>query len=87
MEELEYYILFPNMEHGMKLYEALKREKYKCTIVPTPRELSQCCGMSVLLSDSAQMVSAKELAEQAGVEILQIAKLPKTRDAKRDQFC
>lgn len=48
METIKYYILFPSHTEGVKLEAALKREKIKHTIVPTPRELSASCGISIM---------------------------------------
>ncbi|MBV7272285.1 DUF3343 domain-containing protein [Clostridium thailandense] len=48
METIRYYILFPSHTEGVKLEAALKKEKIKNTIVPTPRELSASCGISIM---------------------------------------
>lgn len=48
MEQVRYYILFPSHTEGMKLEGLLKKEKIKFTIVPTPRELSASCGISIM---------------------------------------
>ncbi|WP_243186906.1 DUF3343 domain-containing protein [Clostridium muellerianum] len=32
----------------MKLEKILKEQKIKYTIVPTPRQLSSCCGISIM---------------------------------------
>jgi uncharacterized protein YpmS len=47
MDNIKNYILFPSYNYGMKLESALKKEKIKFTIVPTPRELSASCGISI----------------------------------------
>lgn len=48
MEAIRYYILFPSHTEGVKLEALLKKEKIKHTIVPTPRELSASCGISIM---------------------------------------
>lgn len=48
MEELKYYILFPSYNNGLQLESKLKRNNIKYTIVPAPRELSSCCGISIM---------------------------------------
>lgn len=48
MQQIRYYILFPSHTEGMKLEKVLKEEKIKYTIVPTPRQLSTCCGISIM---------------------------------------
>ncbi|NMM63233.1 DUF3343 domain-containing protein [Clostridium sp. P21] len=48
MQQIRYYILFPSHTEGMKLEKILKEQKIKYTIVPTPRQLSSCCGISIM---------------------------------------
>lgn len=48
MGEERFYILFPSHTEGMKLEAVLKRNGIKYTIVPTPRKLSVCCGISIM---------------------------------------
>ncbi|MDF2883398.1 MAG: hypothetical protein K0R54_3955 [Clostridiaceae bacterium] len=48
MEQTNYYILFPSHTEGMKLEEKLKASGIKHTISPTPRELTTCCGISII---------------------------------------
>jgi ribosomal protein L7Ae-like RNA K-turn-binding protein len=44
---LRHYILFQNYLNGLALEALLRKEKIKYTIVPTPRELSISCGISI----------------------------------------
>ncbi|AKN32699.1 hypothetical protein Ccar_18325 [Clostridium carboxidivorans P7] len=48
MQQIRHYILFPSHTEGMKLEKVLKEQKIKYTIVPTPRQLSTCCGISIM---------------------------------------
>ncbi|HRS22361.1 MAG TPA: DUF3343 domain-containing protein, partial [Clostridia bacterium] len=48
MGEESFYILFPNVTEGLKLEKLLKENAVKYTIVPTPRELSKSCGISIM---------------------------------------
>lgn len=47
MDDIKHYVLFPSYNSGLALEAALKRESIKYTIVPTPRELSSCCGIAI----------------------------------------
>lgn len=47
MENIKHYILFPSYNSGLSLESKLKKEGIKYTIVPTPRQLSSCCGISL----------------------------------------
>ncbi|WP_432667354.1 DUF3343 domain-containing protein [Wukongibacter baidiensis] len=43
----ESFILFPSHSDGLALEKVLKTNGIKYTIVPTPRSLSKCCGISI----------------------------------------
>lgn len=45
----QHYVLFPNQHNGIKLSNILGNSNIKSTIVPTPRELSANCGISLLV--------------------------------------
>lgn len=45
--KLEAFVLFPSHSDGLALEKILKCNKVKYTIVPTPRVLSKCCGISI----------------------------------------
>ncbi|RBP39570.1 DUF3343 domain-containing protein [Garciella nitratireducens] len=42
------FILFPNYSQGLKLESLLKSNHIKYVIAPTPRQLSKCCGISIM---------------------------------------
>ncbi|QEK11280.1 DUF3343 domain-containing protein [Crassaminicella thermophila] len=44
------YVLFPSHTDGLALEKVLKSNNMKYTIVPTPRDLSKCCGISILIN-------------------------------------
>ena len=48
-EYLHYYILFQNHTDATAMYRSLKGKKMYAQISPTPRELSVCCGVSLLV--------------------------------------
>lgn len=51
------YVLFPSHSDGLALEEILKSREMKYTIVPTPRQLSKCCGISIMIDpENAQAV-------------------------------
>lgn len=71
-----YYVLFPNHMNGVRLKEILTRENYKVTIVPTPRELSTCCGISLLIREE-DVDDIKAIIEREHIETLGIASIEK----------
>ena len=87
MAEMEYYIIFPNVDNGIKLNELLKASKISVTITPTPREATKCCGISILIKNSSDLPAVRECIEQNNIEIIDIFELAVKRDPKRDKFC
>jgi hypothetical protein len=69
MDELRFYVLFPNHTEGMKLDSILRKSGIKHTIVPTPRRLSVCCGISIMYNEEDRERIIK-LIEENGVSIL-----------------
>ena len=55
MSEIRYYILFNNYTDGLKLESKLKDNKIKYVISPTPRQLSSCCGISIMYNKEDEM--------------------------------
>ena len=70
------YVIFPNHTNALRLYQRLKGEKIPCTLAPTPRECSVCCGVSVRLEDPAELDTAQSLAREHGIAIEQAVSLP-----------
>lgn len=67
MEENNYYILFPNVTEGLKLEKLLKGNGIKYTIVPTPRELSKCCGICIMY-EQCDEGSIKQITEDNSIK-------------------
>lgn len=82
MEVQNYYILFPTVTEGLKLEKLLKENNIKYTIVPTPRELSKCCGICIMYEKEAED-SIKLLVEQNGVKVEGFRSLPKRKPEVR----
>ena len=70
------YILFPSHTEAMALYQQLKGRHIRCTLAPTPRACSVCCGVSVRLEDPAELDTAQSLAREHGIAIEQAVALP-----------
>lgn len=69
MEEVKNYILFPSYNSGLALEAMLKSNKIKYTIVPTPRELSTCCGISMLYEKTDEETISR-LVKESSIPIL-----------------
>ncbi|WP_425445930.1 DUF3343 domain-containing protein [Dethiothermospora halolimnae] len=60
--KLNSYVLFPSHNDGLALEKVLKDENIKYTIVPTPRQLSTCCGISIMI-DPNDKVNVEKLID------------------------
>lgn len=83
---ISYYVLFPNHDNGMRLYREMKENGLKCTIAPTPRETSKCCGISLLVKKE-DLDQIRQIVKKKQIEILQIAEIKKDIDPNRDRYC
>lgn len=83
---ISYYVLFPNHDNGMRLYREMEENGLKCTIAPTPREASKCCGISLLVKKE-DLDQIRQIVKEKQIEILQIAEIKKDIDPNRDRYC
>lgn len=63
------YILFKSYNQGLALESFLKKSKIKYTISPTPRQLSVCCGMSIMYQKNDEEL-IKKIIEDNNIEVL-----------------
>ncbi len=87
MAEMEYYVIFPNVENGLRLNELLKAEKISVTIAPTPREATKCCGISLLIKNKNDISAVKKIIDDNNVKVLDIFETVNKRDPMRNKFC
>lgn len=87
MSEMEYYVIFPNVENGLKLNELLKAEKIPVTIAPTPREATKCCGISLLIKNKEDIPAVKRCISDNNIDILDIFETVNRKDPMRNKFC
>lgn len=85
MEEI-FYVLFENHESGLKLYKLLRAANLSAQISPTPRSLSKCCGISLIVKEEELDQVRKVIAEN-DVTVIDIASVVKDINAKRDRYC
>lgn len=86
MSEIQYYVLFPNHDNGMRLYRKLKEEGVRAVIAPTPRSASRCCGISLLVQE-ADLDRIRSCVRENHIEILDIAAVKKDINPGRDRYC
>lgn len=76
MGVLKHYILFQNYNLGLALEALLRKEKIKYTIVPTPRELSVSCGISIQYEKEDEEMIGR-LIEDNSIDVLGFHSLEK----------
>ncbi len=74
--QIKNYILFPSHSSGLALESLLKGRKIKYVIVPTPRELSACCGISIQYEKKDEDM-IKKLVEENNIKVLGFYRLEK----------
>jgi hypothetical protein len=84
-EYLHYYVLFQNHTDAMAMYRTLKSSGIFAQISPTPRELSVCCGVSLLIrGDDVEEI--RNIASQRKLDYLSIEGLNNAFDNTRHKY-
>ncbi len=86
MPDIQHYVLFPNHDSGMRLYNELKALGVGAVIAPTPRTASKCCGISLMI-DEKDIGAIRQCSEEHHIEILKIAAVEKNINPHRDKYC
>ena len=84
-EYLHYYVLFQNHTDATAMYRTLKSAGIYAQISPTPRELSVCCGVSLLIHGE-DLERIKEIAEEKHLSYLSVSGLNNTFDNTRHKY-
>lgn len=84
--EKVYYVLFNNHTNGLKLHKVLRSKGLTATISPTPRSLSKCCGVTLIV-DEAELEEVREAIRENDIEILDIEYIKKDVNNNRDVYC
>ena len=80
------YILFSSHTDGWRLYELARDAGVTARISPPPRAARASCGVSLLAScDDVELL--ERLAQEEGVPIEGVARLPRQLNARRDISC
>lgn len=86
MQQMQHYVIFSNHDNGMRLYQELKKQGIPATISPTPRAVSKCCGISLMI-DEKDVAAVESCAREKKIEILQIAAIERDLNPRRDRYC
>lgn len=82
---LHYYVLFQNHTDATAMYRSLKSKGVYAQISPTPRELSVCCGVSLLIKGE-DVEEIKRIAEEEHLGYLEISGLNNKFDNTRHKY-
>lgn len=86
MQKIQHYVLFPNHDNAMRLYKELKKLGVRAVIAPTPRSVSKCCGVSLMVEEK-DLENIRECIEEQKIEIWEIAAVERDVNPKRDRYC
>ena len=84
--EKKHFILFHDHTSGMELYRKLKERDIRATIAPTPRSISKCCGISLLVREE-DLAGIRNVIKEEKISIMNIVTLENSFDTHRDKFC
>jgi len=72
-----YLITFASTHLAIKAERALK-DRHRLTMIPTPRELSASCGLSLMLEGDTAEAACRELAAQGteGMTLYRVTRQP-----------
>lgn len=82
----QHFILFHDHTTGMDLYNRLKEQAIHTIIAPTPRSISKCCGISLLVKER-DLDEIRCFIADNKIEILDIASIENDYDIHRDKYC
>ncbi len=85
-KEIQTYVLFPNHDNGMRLHRELKKLGVRATIAPTPRVVSTCCGISLLIKKE-DVETVEKCVTEHQIQILKIVDIEKNINPNRDRYC
>lgn len=83
-QEEEFYVLFKNHESGLKLHKDLRAQGVKCSIRPTPREITTCCSVALLV-ENEYVEQTKKFIEDTQPLIEKIVSIPKRKPSLSDR--
>ncbi|MEZ3434388.1 MAG: DUF3343 domain-containing protein [Lachnospiraceae bacterium] len=86
MQKTQHYVLFPNHDNAMRLYRELKKMGVRAVIAPTPRVLSTCCGVSLLIEEE-DIERIQQCIKEHGIEVLKIEAIERDINPMRDKYC
>lgn len=69
-----YLISFKSTHHAMMMEMKVKEKNLKALTIPTPRAISNSCGMSIKLMEEVELEELVEIIEKDDLKVLGIFK-------------
>ncbi|KXZ40745.1 Protein of unknown function [Alkalithermobacter thermoalcaliphilus JW-YL-7 = DSM 7308] len=77
-----YFISFNSTHHSMRLDKILRDNNINIKTIPTPREVTSSCGLSIVFNIE-DLEKIKQKIEEFEIDYFGIFKMEKTKDGKR----
>ncbi|SHK04560.1 DUF3343 domain-containing protein [Tepidibacter formicigenes] len=78
-----YLVTFNSTHYAIRSEKVLKELNLPITIIPTPREISSSCGLSIKFEEKL-LEDIKNNLEKNDIEYYGIFKITKTEDGKKE---
>lgn len=79
---MTYYLITFESTHLAIRTERLLKERFAVTMIPTPRDLSASCGLSLMLETEAPQTAVADLIAQ-GLEGMRLFKVTRSENGTR----
>lgn len=76
-------ITFRSTHHAIKTEKTLKNKEFNIKVIPTPREITASCGLSIKFDDEEKkdiFEALKELAKNEGIVLKGVYKINRTKE-------
>lgn len=83
---VSYYILFKNHEQAVKLHGKMREAGIKTAITPTPRAVSVCCGVALMVQEK-EIDRVRAFLEPQPEAYQSIERIEQEFNAHRDVYC
>lgn len=80
-----YYILFDSHEQAVRLHAQLRAAGLRTDISPTPRAVSVCCGVSLMVGED-EIQKVQEYLKNHSCTYRSIEKINQEFNAHRDRY-
>jgi hypothetical protein len=83
---VSYYILFENHQQAVALHRALRSAGLRADIAPTPRSVSVCCGVALLVREE-NMGGVRAYLDAHPCIYKSVERIDQQFDPHRDVYC